>query len=70
MAIAVVMDVPNGTLDQYDTVLERMQFSPGGSGAAGGLFHWVAATDNGIRITDVWQSQQDFETFPRSSVRL
>jgi hypothetical protein len=54
MAVAVVLEFPGATLKQYDEVIERMGFEPGGSGAPGGLFHWVTATDDGIRGTDVW----------------
>ena len=33
-----------------------MGFARGGAGASGGLFHWVAQTDDGIRVTDVWET--------------
>jgi hypothetical protein len=35
MAIAVQMDFPGATLDQYDQVLEKMGLTPGGPGGAG-----------------------------------
>jgi hypothetical protein len=57
MPVAVIQDFPGGTLEQYNQVVEKMGFSPGGPGAPGGIFHWVTATDNGIRVTDVWQSR-------------
>ncbi len=56
MAVAVTMDFAGGTLAQYDQVIERMGFARGGAGASGGLFHWVAQTDDGIRVTDVWET--------------
>ena len=63
MAIAVVMDFVGGTLAQYDEVIGKMGFVPGGPGAPGGLFHWVAKTDEGIRVTDVWDSREQFDAF-------
>jgi hypothetical protein len=63
MPVAVVMDFKDGTLDQYDQVIAKMGFQSGGAGAVGGLFHWVAATDDGIRVTDVWQTVEEFERF-------
>ena len=56
MAVAVVLEFEDGTLDQYDQVDGVDGFPPGGPGPPGSLFHWVTATDFGIRVTDVWES--------------
>ena len=37
MAVGVVLEFPGATLDQYDQVVDKMGFSPGGTGAPGGL---------------------------------
>jgi hypothetical protein len=63
MPVAVVMDFKDGTLEQYDEVIERMGFAPRGAGAPSGLFHWVTQTDDGIRVTDVWESAEEFQQF-------
>ena len=63
MAVAVVIDFEGGTLDQYDQVIEKMGFTPGGAGAPGALFHLVTPTDNGFRVTDVWETQEQFQQF-------
>jgi hypothetical protein len=68
MTVAVVMEYEGATLDQYDEVIEILGFEPGGAGATGGLFHWVAATPTGLRITDVWESQEAFEHFARDHI--
>jgi hypothetical protein len=68
MPVAVVLDFPGGTLEQYDKVIELMGFTPGGAGAPGGLFHWVTATDDGIRVTDVWESREQFEKFGQDEI--
>jgi hypothetical protein len=40
-----------------------MGLQPGGEGPPGALFHWVAATDDGIRVVDVWESEEQFDSF-------
>ena len=63
MPVAVVMEFKDGTLEQYDEVISNMGFEPGGPGAPGGLFHWVTATEDGIRVTDVWETAEQFQQF-------
>jgi hypothetical protein len=69
MAVAIVMDFKGATLDQYDKVIELMHLTPEGAGAAGSLFHWVAATPDGIVVTDVWQTREEFEKFAQEQIR-
>ena len=68
MAIGVQQDFPGATLAQYDQVIQKMGFRPRGSGAPGGLFHWVTKTDSGIRVIDVWESKEQFEKFGAEKV--
>jgi hypothetical protein len=68
MAVGVVLEFKDATLDQYDQVLEKMGLAPRGPGAPGGLFHWVTATDGGFRITDVWQDRETFEKFAQEQI--
>jgi len=68
MAVAVVLDFEGATLDQYDQIIEKMGFTPGGAGAPGGMFHWVAKTDDGIRVTDVWDTREQFESFAEEQI--
>jgi len=68
MAVAVQLDFEGGTLDQYDEVIKRMGFTPGGKGGPGGLFHWVTKTDTGVRVTDVWESREAFEKFAQEKI--
>lgn len=67
MAVGVVMDF-EGTLDQYDQVVERMGLSPGGPTPPGALFHWVTKTDNGFRVTDVWESAEAFQQYAEEHI--
>ncbi len=68
MAVAIVMDFKGATLEQYDKVVELMHLTPEGSGAAGSLFHWVAETPEGIVVTDVWTTREDFEKFAQEQI--
>jgi len=63
MAIAIQIDVPGVTLEEYDEAVEIAGFLSGGSLPSGGLFHWVAKTDAGIRIVNVWASREEFDKF-------
>ena len=68
MAVAIVLDFDGGTLAQYDKVIALMQFEKEGKGAPGGLFHWVTETQTGIRVTDVWQTREEFDKFAAEQI--
>lgn len=63
MAVGVEMHFAGATLEQYDQVIEKMGFRPGGPAAPGELFHWVTQTGDGLRIVDVWDSLETFQRF-------
>ena len=68
MPIGVQLDFPGATFEQYDQALEWLGLLPGGPAARGQLFHWVTAFDNGIRVNDVWESRQAFDSFLETRV--
>ncbi len=68
MAVAVDLDFDGATVEQYDEVIKRMGFTPGGPGGPGGLFHWVTKTDKGLRVTDVWESREAFDRFAQEKI--
>jgi hypothetical protein len=68
MAVGVQLDFKAATLEQYDEVVKRMGFRPGGPGPSGALFHWVTKTDDGMRVTDVWESRDVFEKFAQEKI--
>ena len=69
MAVAVEMTFVGATLEMYDEVVRKMGFTPHGSGPPGALFHWVAKTDDGIRVTDVWQTAEQYGQFADEQIR-
>jgi alcohol dehydrogenase len=34
------------------------------------LFHWVTKTTGGVRVTDVWDTQEDYEGFAQEKINL
>ncbi|RKR18967.1 hypothetical protein [Arthrobacter oryzae] len=68
MAVAVIMEFSGATLGQYDQVIEKMGLTPGGPGPAGALGHWVAATDDGIVVTDLWQTRELYDAFAKDQI--
>jgi hypothetical protein len=65
MAVAITMDFAGGTLEQYDRVMELMELDGTPPGA---LFHWVASTGDGIRVVDVWETQEQFDRFAAEKI--
>jgi hypothetical protein len=69
MAIGVVMDFDGGTVDQYDQVMAKMHLDAADAEAPEGvLFHWITETDSGIRVTDVWETREQFDKFAAEQI--
>ncbi|HEY3261662.1 MAG TPA: hypothetical protein VGJ95_15585 [Pseudonocardiaceae bacterium] len=68
MTVAVEMTFRGATLEQYDTVVDKMGYERQGEGHQDGLFHWVAQTPEGLRIVDVWDSPEAFQAFADSTL--
>jgi hypothetical protein len=67
MAIAVQLDFPGATLEQYDEVIKKMGLTSGQT-PPGALFHWVAKTDAGICAVDVWESRESFDKYSEEQI--
>jgi hypothetical protein len=62
MAIGVLTEIDEGTLEQYDQVNERLQAQ--GDPPSGMIVHTAGAKEGGgFRIFDVWENREDFERF-------
>lgn len=68
LAIGVILEFPGTTLDQYDQVLGKMGLAHDGKSASDGRFHWCAATDDGLRVVDVWKSRAEFDRFAAGQI--
>jgi hypothetical protein len=67
MAVAVEMNFKGTTLEQYDQVIELMGLQSG-QAPPNALFHWVAKTDDGVRVVDVWETKEAYEQFAREQI--
>ena len=69
MAIVMIMRWENVTPEQYDQLREIVRWEI--EAPEGGIYHVAAFDDSGVRITDVWESAEDFQRFteqrPRSA---
>jgi hypothetical protein len=61
MAFVAVIEIPGLRTDQYDAVIERMQVVTRPS--PGIYLHICALTDEGLRITELWDSEEGFRSF-------
>jgi hypothetical protein len=61
MAVAVVQDYEVATLDEYDETVAARDFTPGGPGPSGLLFHWATAKGDGVRVVEVWETEDAYE---------
>ena len=61
MAIAMLMDWPGKTMDDYGAVMSALRLDE--NPPSGGIFH-VAGDDEGtLRILDIWESEDAWNTF-------
>ena len=67
MAVAIEMDFKGATIDQYDEVVQKMGLTDG-STPPGAISHWVAKTDDGIRVVDVWETRDVFDRFAADQI--
>jgi hypothetical protein len=60
MAVAMMVDNPNGSQDVY----ERLRALIGLERPAGGIFHLAGPSpDGGWRVIEVWESEEDAKRF-------
>jgi hypothetical protein len=60
MAIAMMVDNPEGSQKGYDAVREKLGLEK----PAGGLFHVAGPSpDGGWRVIEVWESEEDAKRF-------
>ena len=61
MAFAMFMRWPEITSDQYDSVMARLDLDV--NPAAGAVLHVAALTEDGLRMCDVWQTEEAFRGY-------
>lgn len=68
MAVAIEMNFSGATMDQYDQIRQKMGLTPNGATPPGALFHWVAPSDDGMRVVDVWESREAYDQFAQEQI--
>jgi hypothetical protein len=61
MAVAMFMHWPGVTSEQYDALMTKLDLDR--NPAAGSVLHMAAVTEDGLEVTDVWQTEQAFRGF-------
>ena len=61
MAFAMFMRWPEITSDHYDSVMARLDLDV--NPAAGAVLHVAALTEDGLRMCDVWQTEEAFRGY-------
>ena len=64
MTVARIFDGKGWTPEQYDELLGHLldDLGRGRKAAPGVLFHWSAATDDGMRAIDVYETREAADT--------
>ena len=68
MAVAVEMNFRGATIEQYDQILQKMGLTPAGSTPREAISHWVAETDDGMRVVDVWDSREAYDRYAQEKI--
>jgi len=63
MAVAMHMEWPGATAEQYDRLRERVSWER--EPPEGGILHVASFTPEGAQIVDVWESEEAFNRFLR-----
>lgn len=66
MAVAVLVEIPAGTAEQYERV--AAQAFPDGRLPGDALLHLAGPADDGWRVINVWESREAFERFARERI--
>ncbi len=67
MAIALFIEFPGGTLQQYETIMQNlgMELHSNKNIPDGLISHIVYSGEGSLRVIDVWESRQHFDKFLR-----
>ncbi|MBI1863056.1 hypothetical protein HYS00_02980 [Candidatus Microgenomates bacterium] len=62
MAFVYIFKVPQGTKQQYDLVIKKLE-EAGYANPRGRLYHFAGPMQNGWQVTDIWESKETFDAF-------
>lgn len=67
MAILALVSADGVSKDIYEQLRKEVNWE--GNAPAGGMFHAAATGSKGMRIADIWSSEQDFNNFINSRIK-
>jgi hypothetical protein len=66
MAVAMLIDNPNGSQEVYEQIREQLGLDK----PAGGIFHVAGRSPNGgWRVIEIWESEEDAKRFLAERLR-
>jgi hypothetical protein len=66
MAIAMMVEIPGMTQEQYEAAAAII--NAGGPQVGGALVHAAGSFDGGCRVVEVWESQEQADAFYQSAL--
>lgn len=63
MAVLMVLEVPGGTVEQYEHVNEIMGIRGDADAPTGLIVHFAGVDESGMTIADVWESEEALNRF-------
>jgi hypothetical protein len=66
MAIAMMVEIPGLTQDQYEAAAKIV--NAGGPQVGGALVHTAGPFEGGCRVVEVWESQEQADAFYNSAL--
>jgi hypothetical protein len=61
MAIAIIVEIPGGTLEQYDKVNKALGLADGKETPPGIIVHFAGLAGDSLVVIDVWESREAYE---------
>ena len=63
MAVVMRLEIPNGTIEQYEQTNEILGVQGDENAPDGLIFHVAGRTDEGFLVVDVWESEEKLGAF-------
>lgn len=63
MAVALLIELPGVTRDQYEQTLKSLGLDTTSEPPPGQILHLAGPIESGWQVVDVWESRADFERF-------
>lgn len=68
MAILMILDLPGGTTELYESINDELGIHTADDLPEGCIAHAAATTEDGMVVIDVWESPEAFERFAEHSL--